>query len=147
MTRNLPRNVQILTLEPWIGATILLRLEHILEKDEDPLLSQPAIIDLQGLFTTFEIVSIKETTLGGNRLLNEVHRLVFNKGAPLEDFIMERGDEMLAWLDWKIYKNDLHRKRFVREPNSNDQYKISLNPMQIRTFIIETKKKEIPFNW
>lgn len=127
-------------MEPWIGASVLLRLEHVLEKDEDPSLSQPAIVDLQGLFTPFEIVSIKETALGANRLLSEIQRLDFKKGPPLEEFVFERQNELRSWLEWKIYQNDLYRGRFVNEPISEDPYKISLNPMQIRTFIIETKK-------
>lgn len=140
---SLPKNVQILTLEPWMGASILFRLEHVLEKGEDPSLSQPAIIDLQGLFTPFEIISIKETTLGANRVLNGTYRLNFKKGVPLEDFVMEQGNEMMSWLEWKIYQNDLYRSRSVSGPVSENQYKISLNPMQIRTFIIEAKKRGI----
>lgn len=145
MASSLPKNVQILTLEPWIGASILLRLEHVLEKGEDPSLSQPAIIDLQGLFTPFEIVSIKETTLGANHFVNATQRLDFKKGPPLEGFVMEQGEEMLSWLDWKIYQNDLHRSRAVSWPVSEDQYKVNLNPMQIRTFVIEAKKKGVVF--
>lgn len=127
-------------MEPWIGASVLLRLEHILEKDEDPLLSQPAIVDLHGLFTPFEIIAIRETTLGANRWLNETQRLSFKKGAPLEDFVIQKEMETKRWLKWKIYQNDLHRSREINEIISQDQYKITLNPMQIRTFIVEVKK-------
>lgn len=140
LTRSLPKNVQILTLEPWIGMSILLRLEHVLEKDEDPSLSQPVIVDLQGLFSPFEIVEIRETTLGANQWLNEKQRLHFRKGEPLEDFSFQNGPEMREWLKWKVYQSDLHRGRAMYERYSEDQYKISLNPMQIRTFVVEVKK-------
>lgn len=144
LRRSLPKNVQILTLEPWIATSILLRLEHVLEKDEDPSLSQPVIVDLQGLFTPFELVEIRETTLGANQWLDEKHRLHFKKGTPLEDFIMfGEGANMKRWLKWKIYQNDLHRGRVVSETDTQDQYKISLNPMQIRTFIVEAKKSGV----
>lgn len=39
--------MQILTLEPWIGMNLLVRLEHVLEKNEDPQLSKPVTVDLQ----------------------------------------------------------------------------------------------------
>mgnify|MGYP005983619713 len=43
---SLPDNVQLLTLEPWKDNTILLRLEHVLEKDDDPNLSVDVTVDL-----------------------------------------------------------------------------------------------------
>lgn len=42
----LPDNVHILTFEPWKDDTYILRLEHILEKDEDATLSQTASVNL-----------------------------------------------------------------------------------------------------
>lgn len=50
----LPPNVHMLTLEQWQQpklepvetSQILLRFEHIYEKDEDPVLSQPATVNL-----------------------------------------------------------------------------------------------------
>jgi lysosomal alpha-mannosidase len=39
-------NVQILTLEPWKDGTVLLRLEHVMEKDEDENLSKETTVDL-----------------------------------------------------------------------------------------------------
>lgn len=42
----LPDNVQLLTLEPWTDNTVLVRLEHILEKNEDENLSQKVTVDL-----------------------------------------------------------------------------------------------------
>ena len=44
---SLPENIQILTLEPWKGHTLLLRLEHIYENGEDIELSRPATVNLQ----------------------------------------------------------------------------------------------------
>lgn len=48
LTRPLPDNVQILTLESWNvqNNQVLLRLEHILETGEDPVLSQVATVNL-----------------------------------------------------------------------------------------------------
>ncbi|XP_008200174.3 lysosomal alpha-mannosidase [Tribolium castaneum] len=71
----LSENVQILTLEPWNNSTILLRLEHILERNEDENLSQEVTVDLSDLFTTFTITKLVEMTLGGNIPLEESVRL------------------------------------------------------------------------
>nr|CAD7445524.1 unnamed protein product [Timema bartmani] len=47
LTNSLPENVQVLTLERWTDNSLLLRLEHILEKDEDKVLSQDVSINIQ----------------------------------------------------------------------------------------------------
>ena len=47
MKRPLPDNVHLLTLEQWEAGTVLLRLEHFYAKDEDPVLSQPAKVQLK----------------------------------------------------------------------------------------------------
>lgn len=48
LNTELPKNVHLLTLDNWndTDSTFLIRLEHILEKDEDPKLSQEVTIDL-----------------------------------------------------------------------------------------------------
>lgn len=121
---------------------LLLRLEHVLEKDEDSTLSKPVIVDLQGLFSPFEITSLRETTLGANKWLNEIEPLSFTKGDNLEYFVDDGDCDMQKWLEWKAYHNDLHRSRVPKETKSEDQYKILLNPMQIRSFVIDVKKKD-----
>ncbi|EEZ99703.1 Alpha-mannosidase 2-like Protein [Tribolium castaneum] len=117
LKRALPANVQILTLEPWKGFSFLLRLEHVLEKGEDADLSQPAIVNLQNLFTPFEIKSIRETTLGANQWLEKNERLEF-----------EAKD---------LFRKNEKRATLIR---ALDDYQITLNPMQIRTFVIEIEK-------
>nr|CAD7203986.1 unnamed protein product [Timema douglasi] len=77
LTNALPPNVHILTLEPWQGRSLLLRLEHTLENTDDPLLSKPATVYLQKLFSPFTIVSARETTLGANQWLKDSDRLVW----------------------------------------------------------------------
>lgn len=50
LTKALPRNVHILTLEPWKDDTILLRLEHLFEVGEAQQMSQPVEVDIQVSF-------------------------------------------------------------------------------------------------
>jgi Glycosyl hydrolases family 38 C-terminal beta sandwich domain len=44
---RLPDNVHLLTLEQWVAGSVLIRFEHFFEKDEDPVLSQPATVQLK----------------------------------------------------------------------------------------------------
>ncbi|XP_076264017.1 lysosomal alpha-mannosidase-like [Rhynchophorus ferrugineus] len=118
LKKALPDNVHIMTLEPWKDSTFLLRLEHTFEKNEDPTLSRPVQVNLQDLFTLFDIKKIQETTLGGNQLLKDNQRLMFN--SP----------------DQRELENDNHQDDELLE-----KYVVSLNPMQIRTFIISIEMR------
>ncbi|XP_049765840.1 lysosomal alpha-mannosidase-like [Schistocerca cancellata] len=111
--QNVPENVHILTLEPWKNNTVLLRLEHILENNEDPILSNATVVNLEELFTTFVIKSVRESTLAANQWLGEYGRL---------NWIDTSGVGMDSW----EVPNDI--------PN------ITLKPMQIRTFIVEVTR-------
>ncbi|KAJ8964251.1 hypothetical protein NQ314_005027 [Rhamnusium bicolor] len=149
LKRALPDNVQILTLEPWKGFSLLLRLEHVLENDEDPNLSVPAIIDLKNLFSPFEIKSLRETTLGANQWLSENHRLQFETAGNLEDLL--NGNYQILDEDEEESRNKLNseqsdsrnyvkRETLVEVPDSTDNFEITFQPMQIRTFVIEINK-------
>lgn len=100
----LPENVHILSLEPWNNNTVLLRLEHILEKNDDENLSKEVTVDLTDLFTKFAIKKLVETALGGNMLIEESVRL-----------------------KWPGQENT--------SPKKIDGLKVSLAPMEIRTFL------------
>ncbi|KAF7265915.1 hypothetical protein GWI33_020660 [Rhynchophorus ferrugineus] len=115
LKRSLPDNVHIMTLEPWTDSTFLLRLEHTFEKTDDPVLSQPASVDLKELFTTFKINSIRETTLGGNQWLEENRRLSF-RSTDQDD-----GNQETVNSEAKTLLSDLV---------------VLLQPMQIRTFVL-----------
>ncbi len=65
----LPKNIHLLTLEPWDHNYVLLRLEHFYEINEDSDYSTPTDISLRNLFTTFRIIHVKEMTLSANQEL------------------------------------------------------------------------------
>uniref|UniRef100_A0A7E4VQL4 Alpha-mannosidase n=1 Tax=Panagrellus redivivus TaxID=6233 RepID=A0A7E4VQL4_PANRE len=75
LARDLPDNVHILTLKRLSNNTVLIRLEHFLQNGEDALLSQPTTVDLEKLFTTFDIISVTELTLAGNSKIGETRHL------------------------------------------------------------------------
>ncbi len=58
----------------YIHFKILLRLEHLFEAGEHPILSNPAEVDIADLFTTFDLTMVEEMTLGGNKPLSQVRK-------------------------------------------------------------------------
>ncbi|KAJ4433199.1 hypothetical protein ANN_15456 [Periplaneta americana] len=118
LLKIVPENIQILTLEPWKENTLLLRFEHIFEKNEDAELSQPATISyelivFQDIFSTFSVTSSHQTTLAGNQWLEDMNRLVWKTGTAAE------------------------RQR-VSSEESRD---VGLDPMQIVTYLVTVSKR------
>lgn len=107
LKQALPDNVQILTLQPWDDDTLLIRLEHILAKEEDAQLSKDVTVDLEDLFFSFTINNLEEMTLAGNIPLSEKTRL-----------------------EWPGSTNDGSTK-FVPQ----EGFAVTLSPMQIKTFL------------
>lgn len=115
LTNDLPDTVQILTLEPWKGTTYLIRLEHLIEKRQS---QEPVTVNLEGLFTTFDIVDCRETTLGANQWLDEASRL-----------------------QWRKETNEVPMNKEVPNKSTKASLEITLNPRQIRTFVCEVQPK------
>nr|AYV99578.1 venom polypeptide [Dolopus genitalis] len=77
LSLSLPQNINFMTLEPWHENKLLVRFEHILEKEEDPEYSKPVQFNLKDVMRDFPITQIEEMTLDGNLLLKESTRLDF----------------------------------------------------------------------
>ncbi|XP_044269680.1 lysosomal alpha-mannosidase-like [Tribolium madens] len=120
LRKVLPDNVHILTFEPWKEDSFVLRLEHILENNEDTNLSQSVSVNLEDLFAFFDISEIKETTLGANEWM--------------EDF-----DARTKYV-WKTKSNTSTINKSIYVPLKAGELEITLKPMQIRTFIIKASK-------
>ncbi|XP_018301818.1 lysosomal alpha-mannosidase isoform X1 [Mycetomoellerius zeteki] len=120
LNKALPSNVHILTLEPWKDDTILLRLEHLFEVGEAQRMSQPVEVNIQNLFSTFSIESIKETTLGANQLLSENKPM---KWEPEMNDIIQNEEESRQTVG--VHDNVIN---------------VLLKPMEIRTFILTVKR-------
>ncbi|XP_050094316.1 lysosomal alpha-mannosidase-like [Anopheles aquasalis] len=116
LSRPLPTNVHLLTMEPWKDGSVLIRFEHIFEKNEDPLLSAGAQFDVTDLFQGYQIISIRETTLAGNQWMDDVQRLVYGGS--------------------KAKQNGANGT----EKSHPTPYQIVLNPMQIRTYVVTMVK-------
>lgn len=74
------------------------------------------------MFLPFIVTSVEETTLGANQLLKDMKRL-----------------------KWKVESNSVHHEmedddlQLSSESQSPRPTLITLNPMEIRTFIVEVK--------
>lgn len=112
---SLPQNVYLMTFEPWKDGAFLLRLEHILEKDEDPELSAPVRFNLNDVFANSDI-DLKELTLSANQFAEDLKRLHFR--AETLDFFDPATDAP------------------VKSSSVSPDMEITLNPMEIKTFVM-----------
>ncbi|CAI5521660.1 unnamed protein product [Closterium sp. Naga37s-1] len=69
---ELPKNIAIITLEEVHEYKVLLRLAHLYQAEEDPILSQPARVDLDRLFAHQEIEKVTELSLMANQKLSKM---------------------------------------------------------------------------
>lgn len=148
-------NIHLLTFEPWRrdkmnGDQYLIRFEHLLEKDEDPEYSKPVTFNLQDVFRAFDIAGIKETTLAGNQWLLNAKRFKFTP-----DPEQLRYDSVNQKFDFRIdpnrkeggSDNEIDSEARVGREEFGDpiidarsyglDFEITLNPMQIRTFVMQ----------
>lgn len=179
MKSSLPQNVNLLTFEPWTDGSILVRFEHLLERNEDPASYSKAV--------TFNLMDIfpghyeaRETTLAANQWLNEAKRFTFkedqatNDNAPEkhtigqresgtgdikmtinldpygseastpfpqmdEDISAEQHPRNVRQYDYLKYVKNQNKPttaEYMREQTVVDPDVITLEPMQIRTFIL-----------
>ncbi|XP_052868628.1 lysosomal alpha-mannosidase-like [Anopheles cruzii] len=135
LSLSLPLNVHLLTFEPWHDNSILVRFEHLLEADEDPLYSKPVRFNVQDVFRQFSIEQVRETTLAANQLKEDSTRMKFK---PDPSYIVYGSDTgRSSRVDTS---RSAPRPRSVADTGRNiadDGFEIVLNPMQIRTFIFQ----------
>ena len=115
LTASLPPNIHLLTLEEWKNNSILLRLEHFFQKNEDINLSKPVTINLKNLFKQSIIENAVEMTLGANEQLSQAERLLF-----------------------KTIDSPKGKIKFNSGLNTQT-LQVTLNPMEIKTLIIKFK--------
>lgn len=114
----------------------------------------------QDLFVSFQIVSIKETTLGANQWLQDNKRLKFGAGGNLEDVTDQLDglnksssvanenywtEGLFHWRQSQTESNDVtsNFSDYVDVSNvssSKNDFVIALSPMQIKTFVVEVKR-------
>lgn len=121
LTRELPSQVQLLTLEQWSENEVLLRFEHILEASEGGC---EQTVDLNNLFTFFDVADLQETTLAASMKLAERKQMHWSASGCLS-----LGDKTC--------------QKSADSVERNLDVNIKLAPMQIRTFIATVEGKQI----
>ncbi|XP_006898920.1 PREDICTED: lysosomal alpha-mannosidase-like [Elephantulus edwardii] len=118
LCRELPPSVRLLTLASWSKEKVLLRLEHQFAASEGNL-SSPVTLNLKDLFSTFTITCLEETTLAANKPRAGSSRL-----------------------QWKTNMGPAHHSPSSSSSSSSlDSAAITLQPMEIRTFLASVKWK------
>ncbi|XP_075400920.1 lysosomal alpha-mannosidase-like [Tenrec ecaudatus] len=123
LRRELPPAVRLLTLALWGPRKLLLRLEHQFAVGEGNL-SLPVTLDLRDLFSTFTITHLQETTLAANQPRDRVSRL-----------------------QWTTTKDGNQGPALHTPTSSLDSAAITLQPMEIRTFLASVRWKRFPHVW
>lgn len=120
----------------------MIRFEHILAKEEDQKYSQPASFEFQDVFRGLNVASIRETTLSANQWKDEATRLHFtSKTTDLNEINTTTEDATsTAHTRGHLKSSNVNHAMENRSLNDDpDDLTILLNPMEIRTFIVELK--------
>ncbi|CAG4967828.1 unnamed protein product [Colias eurytheme] len=111
---GLPRHISIITLEPWKGGSVLLRLENTLEKHKslkpekemlDDFTNSHITVDLNKIFVHFKILLVKETTLAANQWLEEARQMDWSTR-----YVYAGGDDGILPEDNPDYTDDVKHK-------------------------------------
>ncbi|XP_027351852.1 probable alpha-mannosidase At5g13980 [Abrus precatorius] len=111
----LPDNIAIITLQELDDGTVLLRLAHLYEIEEDKDLSVMTNVELKKLFPGKKIKEVKEMNLSANQ---------------------ERTEMEKKRLTWKVEGSFGNRQVSRGGPVDPKELNVELAPMEIRTFII-----------
>jgi hypothetical protein len=133
---SLPPNVHILTSK-WLNcSTVLLRLSHMFQAGEHPVLSQQASVQLSTVakLLRLEVTGVQEATLFGERPLTETdeRRPSYNYSRTLTKW---QPPLALANAGLSFTSN-----RLVGSIPLDTR--VTLNPMQIRSFYLAVKRRQ-----
>uniref|UniRef100_A0A671T4V8 Alpha-mannosidase n=1 Tax=Sinocyclocheilus anshuiensis TaxID=1608454 RepID=A0A671T4V8_9TELE len=111
----LPPAVHLLTLSQWDKDSVLIRLEHQYQAEESKTHSQPVTVNLQKLFSTLEVLGASEMSLGANQWKEDMNRLQWNTGTKASKPLLLSAKDPSPW-------------------------EVTLNPMEIRTFLLQVRQ-------
>merc|ERR1712192_39478 len=133
LARQLSSPIQVLTFSRWSNDQLLLRLQHTQDKAEGGVTET---VDLTGLFTEFSILSLEETTLAANQPLGNKRSNGENQSKRNSRKETEKFEEPENQLDQpELYSDDQQINQFKETVKDIVAPQISLEPLQIRTFI------------
>ena len=103
-----------------------LRVVVLLQVDEHADLAKPARLELHNLFASMKVSQVSELSLSANQLQSDVKRLRWQAGKSMSDDTAEP-------IHW-----DQHPAVMCKTNEcSNEDLTVMLNPMEIRTFLLQ----------
>ncbi|XP_073823591.1 lysosomal alpha-mannosidase-like [Musca autumnalis] len=118
---SLPVGIEVLTLEPYSTNERLLRLENYLNKNE----TTSVTFNIRSLFDALGGTEIRETTLDGNLALGSMSRFKFQPDGTVPKKVE--------------YYTSKHTPLAAVAKDAVAKFQITMDPMQIRTFILKWK--------
>uniref|UniRef100_T1PFV0 Alpha-mannosidase n=1 Tax=Musca domestica TaxID=7370 RepID=T1PFV0_MUSDO len=118
---SLPIGIDVLTLEPYSTNERLLRLEYFFNKNETSSLT----FNIRSIFDALGGTEIRETTLDGNLALGSMNRFKFHPDGTVPKKV-------------EYYKSK-HTPLSAVQKDAVSKFQITMDPMQIRTFIVKWK--------
>ncbi|XP_047319755.1 alpha-mannosidase [Impatiens glandulifera] len=111
---TLPQNVALITLQELEDGSVLLRLAHLYEAEEDGQYSTLAKVELKKIFAAKTIKRVKEMSLSANQEKSQIKKM-----------------------NWKV-EGDKREAGPVRgSPLDPSSLIVELGPMEIRTFLLD----------
>uniref|UniRef100_A0AC34QZE0 Glycosyl hydrolases family 38 C-terminal beta sandwich domain-containing protein n=1 Tax=Panagrolaimus sp. JU765 TaxID=591449 RepID=A0AC34QZE0_9BILA len=114
LLKQLPENIHVLTLKRLSESSVLLRLEHFLQNGDDTSLAQPAVVDLDQIFSTLDVLSVEELLLAANARTGN------------------RKDMPLSW----------NRPSNILTGSGRERFAVQLQPMEIKTLLLEVRYRK-----
>jgi lysosomal alpha-mannosidase len=140
----LPPNVELMTVHSWNATAVLVRLAHLYEAGEDPVLSLNATVALATLFATGSpsVTAAVEMTIVGSMPLADVQPVTYKIAAQDQEAARRRFEEEGAGRVFKdaetgsaVYYDEITLP-VVPAPPSGPGLTVTVAPMSIRTFLL-----------
>lgn len=113
LTSPLPPAVELITLHAWNASTVLIRLRHLYEANEDPTYSTPVTVNLGQILAGYTVTAVVEQILTGGKPLASVDQTTY--------VLQNRGSVTLPVLP-----------PAPQAPN----FSVTIAPMEVRTYLL-----------
>ncbi|XP_070378956.1 lysosomal alpha-mannosidase-like isoform X2 [Dermacentor albipictus] len=139
----LPPNLHLLTLEPVGGSRAIVRLEHLYPGVKDNRLNKPASVSLKNMLVPYTVTAAEETVLSAHEYLRNTTRFHFEtrdsvRESPTPALLRRLAGHRNAGLSTGASssgKNSL--------PIDERLFTVTVNPGEIRTFLVTLEPKNI----
>lgn len=137
----LPPAVELVTVHSWNTSTLLVRLAHLYEANEDPVLSANVTVHLASLFASVKVLAATEMTVAANQRLADVAPVTYRLAVSADEAALRRkqGDDSVREFvrdDGKPIFYEEITLPVVPPAPAGASLAVTLGPMDIRTFLL-----------